>query len=137
MLARSLIDGQPIYLDAFKAEKYPFRDPAVKALIDRITLSPVKGWGGLGTGRVTIRKKSGETKYWDTYEGSRNPDLTEYRTLMSEQDIVDKFNRACDYKQVSRAQRDQAYAQWSNLMTVKDVAEPMRTLAKFGNPAAL
>lgn len=137
VIARSLIDGRAAYLDAYKPEKYPFRDPAVKALIDRIVLSPVKGWGGLGTARITIRKKSGETKYWDTYSGSRNPDLAEYRKLMSEQDIIDKFNRACEYKQVLASQRDQALAQWSNLMAVKDIAEPMRTLAKFGKPSPL
>jgi 2-methylcitrate dehydratase len=137
VIARSLIDGRAIYLDAFKTEKYPFRDPAVKALIDRIVLSPVRGWGGLGTARITIRKKSGETKFWDTYNGSRNPSLAEYRNLMSEQDLIDKFKRACDYKQMAASQRDQAYAQWSNLMAVKDIAEPMRTLAKFGKPLPL
>jgi hypothetical protein len=109
----------------------------VKALIDRITLSPVTGWGGLGTGRMTIKKKTGETKYWDTYNGSRNPTLAEYRTLMSDQDITDKFNRACDYKQMAASQKSQAYAQWSNLMAMNDIAEPMRTLAKFGKPLPL
>jgi 2-methylcitrate dehydratase len=137
VVARSLVDGQAIYLDAFKPEKYPFKDPAVKALIDRIQLSPVRGWGGLGTGRITIKKKTGETKYWDTYNGSRNPTLAEYRTLMTDQDITDKFNRACDYKQMAASQKAQALAQWSNLMAVKDIAEPMRTLAKFGKPLPL
>jgi 2-methylcitrate dehydratase len=137
VVARSLLDGRAIYLDSFKPEKYPNRDPAVKALIDRIVLSPVKGWGGLGTARITIRKKSGETKFFDTYNGSRNPSLEEYRKLMSEQDIVDKFKRACEYKQVAASQRDQALAQWSNIMAVKDIAEPMRTLAKFGKPQPL
>jgi 2-methylcitrate dehydratase len=137
VVARSLIDGQAIYLDAFKPEKYPVKDPAVKALIDRIMLSPVRGWGGLGTGRITIKKKSGETRYWDTYNGSRNPTLAEYRTLMSDQDITDKFNRACDYKQMASSQKAQVLAQWSNLMAVKDIAEPMRTLARFGKPLPL
>jgi 2-methylcitrate dehydratase len=137
VLARSLVDGRAVYLDAFKPDKYPFRDPAVKALIDRIVCSPVRGWGGLGTARMTIRKKSGETRYWDTYGGSRNPSLPEYRNLMSDQDIIDKFNRACEYKQVAASQRDQAYAQWSNLTAVKDIADAMRTLAKFGKPLPL
>ena len=137
VVAQSLLDGKAIYLDAFKVEKYPFRDTAVKALMDRMILSPVRGWGGLGTARITLRKKTGETRYWDTYSGSRNPDLAEYRKLMSDQDITDKFNRACEYKQMSTAQRDQAYAQWSNLSAVKDIAEPMRTLAKFGRPLPL
>jgi 2-methylcitrate dehydratase len=137
VIARSLLDGRAIYLDSFKPEKYPFKDPAAKALIDRIVLSPVKGWGGLGTARITIRKKNGDTKFWDTYDGSRNPSLTDYRKLMSEQDIADKFHRACEYKQVASAQRDRALAQWSNLMAVTDIAEAMRTLAKFGKAQPL
>ena len=76
-------------------------------------------------------------KYWDTYGGSRNPSLEEYRKLMSDQDLTDKFNRACDYKQMAASQRTQAYAQWSNLMAVKDIGEAMRTLAKFGKPQPL
>jgi len=137
VIARSLLDGKAIYLDSFRPEKYPFRDPAVKALMDRTILSPVRGWGGLGTARITIRKKNGETKYWDTYNGSRNPDLAEYRKLMSDQDITDKFNRACEFKQMDTAQRDQAYGQWSNLMAIRDISEPIRTLAKFGKPLPL
>src|SRR6185436_10168529 len=125
VVARSLLDGQAIYLDAFKPEKYPFKDPAVKALMDRMVLAPVRGWGGLGTARITIRKKTGETKFWDTYGGSRNPDLAEYRKLMSDEDIKGKFDRACAFKQMPTAQRDQAYGQWSNLMAVKDIAEPI------------
>ena len=56
---------------------------------------------------------------------------------MSDQDIVDKFNRACDYKKMNASQKAQAHAQWSNLMSVKDIGEAMRTLAKFGQPATL
>jgi 2-methylcitrate dehydratase len=137
VIARSLLDGRETYLDSYKPEKYPFKDPACKALIDRITLSPVKNWGGLGTARITIKKRTGEVKYWDTYGGSRNPSLEEYRTLMSDQDLTDKFNRACDYKQMATSQRTQAYAQWSNLMAVKEIGEAMRTLTKFGKPLAL
>ena len=59
LLARGLIDGD-IYIDSFVPEKYPFRDPVVKALMDKITCAPVDGWGGLGTARITIRKHSGE-----------------------------------------------------------------------------
>lgn len=137
VIARSLLDGKPIYLDAFTPEKYPFRDPEVRALMDRIVLSPVRGWGGLGTARITVRKKNGQTRYWDTYDGSRNPTLADYRKLMSEKDIIDKFNRACDYKQVSTRQREQALAQWSNLTAVKDISDAVRTLARFGESQPL
>ena len=56
---------------------------------------------------------------------------------MSDDDITAKFKRACAFRHVSDAQRDQALAQWWNLRAVKDVAEPMRTLAKFGRPLPL
>ena len=38
VLARNLISGES-YLDAFTLDKLPFRDPVVKELIDKITLS--------------------------------------------------------------------------------------------------
>jgi hypothetical protein len=52
-------------------------------------------------------------------------------------DIENKFKRAFDYRQVTAAQRDQAHAAWSNLMEVKDIAEPMRAIATFGKPLPL
>jgi hypothetical protein len=38
---------------------------------------------------------------------------------------------------VSDAQRDRALGEWWDLRAVKDIAEPIRTLAKFGNPKPL
>ncbi len=134
VLAQALISGDS-YLDAFKPEK--FKDPAVHALMNKMTLGPVAGWGGLGTARITIRKNSGEEKIFDTYGGVRNPGLNEYRKLMSEEDITNKFNRACAYKQVTDAQRDRARAAWGNLRAVKDIGEAIQTLAQFGRPLPL
>jgi 2-methylcitrate dehydratase len=107
LLARGLMDGD-IYIDSFKSEK--ILDPKVRELMARMTLGPVVGWRGLGTGRLTIRKKSGEQKYWDTLGGSRNPELEDYRrnVNMTDQEIAKKFDRACAYMQVTGAQRDRA-----------------------------
>ena len=48
-----------------------------------------------------------------------------------------KFNRVCDYKGVAPQQRDRAREVWTNLREVKDFAEAMQSLAKFGNPKPL
>ena len=63
-------------------------------------------------------------------------DMSEF-PQMSDDDITNKFKRACAYRHVDDAQRDKALAQWWNLSAVKDIAEPMRTLATFGKPLPL
>lgn len=136
VLARNLIDGES-YLDAFADAKLPYRDPEVKALMDKMTFGPVKDWGGNGTGRLTIRKKSGEIKFFDTHGGVRNATPNDYLRRMTDEDVTAKFIRAANYRNVRPAQRDQALAQWWNLSAVKDIAEPMRTLATFGTPRPL
>ena len=135
LLARGLIDGD-IYVDSFVPEKYPFRDPIVKALMDKITCAPVDGWGGLGTARITIRKHSGEQRSWDTWGGARNPTLEDY-PRPTNAGIRAKFERACAFRSVSDAQRDRAWAAWSNLRAINDVGEAMQTLATFGRPQPL
>jgi 2-methylcitrate dehydratase len=134
VLARGLIDGD-IYLDSFTSEKYA--DRAVHDLMDKMTLAPVEGWDGLGTARITIIKKNGDRRSWDTLKGVRNPQLADYRRLMSGADIVAKFNRACAYMHVTDAQRDRARAVWSNLAALKDIGEAIQTLAQFGRPQPL
>jgi 2-methylcitrate dehydratase len=135
-LARNLIDGES-YLDAFSIDKLPFRDPKVKALIDKITLSPVKEWRGNGTARITIHKKNGQERYWDTHNGNRNPGDESNFKQMSDDDITAKFKRACAFRHVSDEQRDKALAYFWNLKAVTDIAEPIRALATFGRQAAL
>jgi 2-methylcitrate dehydratase len=135
LLARALIDGD-IYIDSFVPEKYPFRDPVVKALMEKMTLAPVDGWGGLGTARITIRKHSGEQRIWDTLGGARNPRLEDYPRLTNDE-IRAKFDRACAFRRVGEAQRDRAWTVWGNLRALEDVGEAMQTLATFGRPQAL
>ena len=136
ILARNIISGQS-YLDDFSLDKLPFRDPVVKELIDKITLTPVSEWRGNGSARIVIRKKSGEEKFWDTYKGDRNPGDEGHYPQMSDDEITNKFKHVCSYKHVSDAQRDKALDQWWKLAAVKDIAEPMRNLAAFGKPLPL
>jgi 2-methylcitrate dehydratase len=133
IIARALIDGD-IYMDSFDETKY--NDPAARALMAKTTMAPVNGWSGLGMGRLTITKKSGQTKYWDTYNGVRNLQLKDYPPF-TEQELVDKFNRACTFKKMTNAQRDQAYKVWSNLSAVKNFGDAIQSLAKFGQPKPL
>ena len=134
IIARALIDGD-VYMDSFN-DPAKVNDPAARALMEKTTMAPVNGWSGLGMGRLTITKKSGETKYWDTYNGVRNLELKDYPPFTPEE-IVGKFNHACAFKKITDTQRDQAYKVWSNLGSVKDFADAMKPLAKFGQPKPL
>ena len=136
VLARNLIDGES-YLDAFEDHKLPYRDPQVKALMDRLTVSAVRDWEGNGTARLTIRKKTGEVRTFDTHGGVRRATPDDYLRRMTDEDVTAKFVRACAYRKVGDAQRDKALAQWWDLRSIKDIAEPIRTLARFGTPRAL
>jgi 2-methylcitrate dehydratase len=136
VLARNLIDGES-YLDAFEPEQYPVNDPVIKGLMDRMTLGPVKGWSGNGTARITIRKKNGDVKYFDTHDGVRNATPDDYLRRMTDEDVTAKFKRAATFRHVSEAQQGEALAQWWDLGRVRDIAVPMRTLASFGQPRPL
>ena len=133
ILARALMDGD-IYLDSFTREK--FMDPTAHALMDKMTFGRVDGWRGLGPARITIRKKNGEERTWDTYGGARALGPAEYPRLTDEE-VTAKFNRACGHHKVDDAQRDRARAIWSNLRQVKDIGDAIQTLAKFGRPSPL
>lgn len=136
VLARNLISGES-YLDAFTIEKFPVNDAAVRALMDRLTLGPVKEWSGNGTARLTIHKKNGDVKYFDTHGGVRNATPKDYLRKMTPDDITAKFKRAATFRHVSEAQQAEALSQWWDLSKIKDIAIPMRTLASFGQPKPL
>jgi 2-methylcitrate dehydratase len=133
IIARALLDGD-VYLDSFTEAKY--KDPAAHALMDKMTFGPVPNWQGLGVGRLTITKKSGETKFFDTYDGNRTLTLKDLPDL-SDDELKAKFDRVCAFKKVTDAQRDKAYAVWGNLSSVKDIGDAIQTLAKFGQPKPL
>ncbi len=135
IIARAFLDGD-IYIDSFTEAK--FMDPAARALMDKTTIAPVDddGWSGNGPGRLTITKKTGETKYWDTYDGVRSPTMKQYMP-MTDEELKAKFDRVCAYQKVTNAQRDQAYKVWSDISSLKDFADAMKVLAKFGQPKPL
>jgi 2-methylcitrate dehydratase len=140
LLARALIDGE-IYLDSFAEAKY--RDPAALALMQKITMSQGVGFTGNAPARTVITKKNGEKKEFNSSGGRRrapegellSKPTPDHRLTMDE--IVAKYNRACDFKHVDRAQRDKARALWSNIAAVKDMNDVVQSMAKFGNPKPL
>src|SRR4030095_13882200 len=107
------------------------------ARLNRLTLAAVRDWSGNGTARLTIKKKSGETKYFDTHGGVRNATPDNYLRRMTDEDVTAKFKRAATDRKVATTQQAEALAQWWDLSKVKDIAIPMKTLATFGQPEKL
>ena len=133
VLARGMIDGD-LWLDSYTDEK--LRDPIARTLMNKMTFGQVDAWVGSGPMRITIKKKTGDEKYWDTFGGKRVPQLADYPYL-SDDEVSEKFNRVCASLQVDHAQRDRARAIWWDLHGVKDVGTAIQTLARFGKPKPL
>jgi 2-methylcitrate dehydratase len=127
--SRALLDGD-VYLDSFTHDK--FMDPTARSLMNKVTVSvdPAFGYGQV---RMTVRKKSGDTL---TKETNARQGFN-FGPPMTHDDIIAKYNRVCDFMHVESRQRDRALAQWSDLKSVNDIAEPMKTLATFGNARPL
>lgn len=136
IIARALLEGD-IYLDSYSEEKY--MDPAARALMAKTTIGAVNGWTGNGAGRLTITKKSGEAKYWDTYNGVRDlaRDNDQDYPPFTEEELKAKFDRVCAFQKVTNAQRDQAYRVWGDFSSIKDFADAMKIMANFGQPKPL
>ena len=126
VIAVALIDGD-IYLDSFAPKRV--QDPAVRRLMEKITVAPNRELTYQGEVRLTVRNKTGGALVKETHVHLNTP--------MTHAEIVAKFKRACGFMSVSDAQRDRALAAWSNLSAVRDIAEPMRDLAHFGQPLPL
>ena len=131
-VARALLDGE-VYVDSFTAEKAV--DPAVRKLMNKITVSVHPDYTDHGQVRMTVRNKAGAVFTKDT--NSRAGDASNFGTPVTHDEIIAKYKRICEFMHVASDQRDRALAQWSNLRAVKDIAEPMNTLAKFGRPSPL
>jgi 2-methylcitrate dehydratase len=123
IVARSLIDGD-IYMDSFAKEKY--MDPAARRLMEVTIARPNPD--SSTRSRLTVGTKTGGVLVKETF--ARN-------TPMTHDEVITKFNRACAYQHVTNDQRDRAREQWANLRAIKDIAEPMQTLAKFGQTRPL
>lgn len=133
VIARFLLDGE-IYLDLFSEEK--FMDPAARRLMALTTSRPSadtrfenQALSLEGEIRLIVRKTSGEELVKVTTVGYSKP--------LARNEIAAKFDRACGFRHVSDAQRDRAKDQWLNLSSIKDIAEPIRNLASFGQPMPL
>jgi 2-methylcitrate dehydratase len=124
IISRMIMDKE-IYLDSFTREKY--MDPAVRELMNKVTIHAHNDPAfGNGT-RITVRKKSGEERVFTGKPA----------TPMSHDELIAKYNRICDLKQISKAQADRAREQWMNLKDLKDFADAMQVIAKFGQPKPL
>ena len=126
VIALALIDGD-IYLNSFEPKR--FMDPAVRRLMDKITVAADPAFTYQGQARLTVRSKTGGELVKET--------AVRLLTPMTHDEIVAKFNRVCAYMSIPNDQRDRARKAWANLRTVRDIAEPMRELARFGRPQPL
>ena len=126
VIAVALIDGD-VYLDSFTQKR--IQDPAVRRLMEKITVAADSNLTYQGAARLTISNKMGGELVKET--------SVHLETPMTHQEIVAKFNRVCAFMSVSDEQRDSARATWSNLLPVRDIAEPIRALAHFGRPLPL
>ncbi|MGB9069043.1 MAG: MmgE/PrpD family protein [Candidatus Acidiferrales bacterium] len=129
IIARALIDGK-IYLDSFAPQK--LTDLGAKRLMEKITVASNPSFN-TGDALLTVRRR-GEppVRQFTAPHGAGT-----FETPMSHEEVVAKFNRVCAFRSVADAQRDRARETWANLKAVRDIAEPMRALAKFGRPLPL
>jgi len=119
-VARMLLDGH-IWFDSFTKEKY--MDPKARELMAKIKFHPNIENEDI----FTVRKKSGEEKVFKG--GPVKP--------MSHQDLTDKYYKTAEFMEIDKGQADRAIKQWMNLKDVKDIADAIATVAKFGHPKAL
>ena len=127
--ARALIDGE-IYVDSFTQEK--IMEPAVRNLMQKITVSVNPDYP-YGMVKMTVRNNAGAEIAKETQ--TRNG--LNFGPPMTHDDIIAKYRRICEFMHVNDAQRDHALAQWSDLRSVKDIADAIQTLATFGRPRPL
>jgi len=126
VIAVALIDGG-VYLDSFTPKR--IQDPLVRRLMEKITVGPDPSLTYQGAARLTVRTRTGGELVKET--------LVRLNTPMTRREIVAKFDRVCAFMSVSDEQRDRARAEWQNLSTFRDIAEPIRALAHFGSPLPL
>ena len=124
VIAAALSDGE-VSLSSFTPNRY-LEDRGVRLLMDKIIMKENPDFG-YHRGRITVRNKAGGELVKDGF----------HEKAMSYEEISAKFDRNCAFRSVSNEVRDHTRATWSNLRAVKDIAEPMRALAHFGQPLPL
>jgi 2-methylcitrate dehydratase len=130
-IARALVDGE-IWLDSFDPDKLD--DPAVRELMSKITASANPDYGYHGQVSMKVRTKAGAERVWEI--GKDNTRLS-LGSPVTHDEIVAKYNRVCEFMHVSAAQRERALEHWTRLRDVRDVADAVANLARFGRPAQL
>jgi 2-methylcitrate dehydratase len=126
VIARSILDGD-LFLDSYTEKK--LKDPAVRQLMDKITVQTRPDFTYMGQFRITVHTKGAGDLVKET--------AVHLTTPMNHEEMVAKFDRICALRSVHDKQRDQARETWMNLRSVRDIAEPMRALANFGKPLPL
>ena len=92
-IARALVDGE-IWIDSFGPDK--LMDPAVRALMDKITASANPDYSYHGQVRMTVRNKAGAEL---VRELGRNNTGISLGTPVTHDEIVAKFNRVFTFMQ--------------------------------------
>jgi hypothetical protein len=82
-----------------------------------------------GSPKITITKKSGEKM---VKESPSFGALT-----LTHDELVEKFNRICDYKSVTSEQKERIRSTWQNIKAVPDISVPISGIARFGKPKPL
>jgi 2-methylcitrate dehydratase len=124
LMAVALTDGE-VYLNAFENERY-IKDEKLRSLMGKITaeVDPAFNREPQARTRITVRTKDGKETVQEVHH---EPPITH-------DEIVAKFERICAYRSVPKDQKDRTRTAWLNLKNVRDIAEPVRDLAKFGKP---
>jgi 2-methylcitrate dehydratase len=121
MFAAALMDGE-VYLSSYTPQRV-LHDMDLRGLMNRIVCQANPELVGTqGKSRIVVTKKSGESI----------TRVVENEVMMTYDEVLAKFDRVCKYMSIPDADRDKQKAIWSNLMAVKNIAEPMRALGHLG-----
>jgi 2-methylcitrate dehydratase len=114
-MASALIDGE-VWLTSFTPQR--IIDPALRQLMQKITVVENAEFPSRDRSRITVRKTTGEEMVEEAG----------HETPMSRAEIDAKFDRVLAGV-VPGGVRDRMRTTWSNLRSVRDIAEPMSALA--------
>ena len=126
-VAHGMLHNGEVYIDSFTKENY--MDPRAREIMNKTYATVNMDADAQSTlPWITLTKKSGEKKEFRC-EGQRKP--------LSQQDLLDKYQRSADYWELTKDESSKILNAWSNIKDVKDIGEPISLLAKFGKPRPL